>query len=124
MSLLGIDIGTSCCKASLFGDDGTMIHCARRRYELQRDNSGGVVLPSEEVWRKIREVIAEAASKVAGSDPVEALCAASMTMTPPFSCTSFVSFSTGFLRPRTLEICGIAAIFVFSVTRASISSSR
>lgn len=78
MSLLGIDIGTSCCKASVFRADGEMIHCARRRYELQRDNSGGVVLPSEEVWRKIREVIAEAASKVAGSDPVEALCAASM----------------------------------------------
>lgn len=78
MSLLGIDIGTSCCKASLFGDDGTMIHCARRRYELLRDATGGVALPSEEVWRKIREVIAEAASKVAGSDPVEALCAASM----------------------------------------------
>ena len=78
MSLMGIDIGTSCCKASVFRADGEMIHCARRRYELQRDNSGGVVLPSEEVWRKIREVIAEAASKVAGSDPVEALCAASM----------------------------------------------
>ena len=50
MSLLGIDIGTSCCKASLFGDDGTMIHCARRRYELLRDATGGVALPSEEVW--------------------------------------------------------------------------
>ena len=77
MSLLGIDIGTSCCKASLFGDDGTMIHCARRRYELQRDNSGGVVLPSEEVWRKICEVIAEAAA-AAGKDSIRALCAASM----------------------------------------------
>ena len=52
MSLMGIDIGTSCCKASVFRADGEMIHCARRRYELQRDNSGGVVLPSEEVWRK------------------------------------------------------------------------
>lgn len=76
MSLLGIDIGTSCCKASLFGDDGTMIHCARRRYELLRDATGGVALPSEEVWRKIREVIAEAAA--AGKDSIRALCAASM----------------------------------------------
>ena len=77
MSLLGIDIGTSCCKASVFRADGEMIHCARRRYELQRDNSGGVVLPSEEVWRKIREVIAEAAA-AAGKDSIRALCAASM----------------------------------------------
>lgn len=76
MSLLGIDIGTSCCKASLFGDDGTMIHCARRRYELHRDATGGVALPSEEVWRKICEVIAEAAA--AGKDSIRALCAASM----------------------------------------------
>lgn len=76
MSLLGIDIGTSCCKASLFGDDGTMIHCARRRYELLRDATGGVALPSEEVWRKICEVIAEAAA--AGKDSIRALCAASM----------------------------------------------
>lgn len=77
MSLLGIDIGTSCCKASLFGDDGTMIHCARRRYELLRDATGGVALPSEEVWRKICEVIAEAAA-AAGKDSIRALCAASM----------------------------------------------
>ncbi len=77
MSLLGIDIGTSCCKASLFGDDGTMIHCARRRYELLRDVTGGVALPSEEVWRKICEVIAEAAA-AAGKDSIRALCAASM----------------------------------------------
>lgn len=77
MSLMGIDIGTSCCKASVFRADGEMIHCARRRYELQRDNSGGVVLPSEEVWRKIREVIAEAAA-AAGKDSIRALCAASM----------------------------------------------
>lgn len=77
MSLLGIDIGTSCCKASVFRADGEMIHCARRRYELQRDNSGGVVLPSEEVWRKICEVIAEAAA-AAGKDSIRALCAASM----------------------------------------------
>lgn len=77
MSLMGIDIGTSCCKASLFGDDGTMIHCARRRYELLRDATGGVALPSEEVWRKICEVIAEAAA-AAGKDSIRALCAASM----------------------------------------------
>lgn len=77
MSLMGIDIGTSCCKASVFRADGEMIHCARRRYELQRDNSGGVVLPSEEVWRKICEVIAEAAA-AAGKDSIRALCAASM----------------------------------------------
>lgn len=78
MSLMGIDIGTSCCKASVFRTDGEEIRCARRRYELRRDDSGGVVLPSAEVWRKICEVIAEAASGVAGRDPVESLCAASM----------------------------------------------
>lgn len=76
MSLLGIDIGTSCCKASVFRADGEMIHCARRRYELLRDATGGVALPSEEVWRKICEVIAEAAA--AGKDSIRALCAASM----------------------------------------------
>lgn len=76
MSLLGIDIGTSCCKASVFRADGEIIHCARRRYELLRDATGGVALPSEEVWRKICEVIAEAAA--AGKDSIRALCAASM----------------------------------------------
>ncbi len=54
-----------------------MIHCARRRYELLRDATGGVALPSEEVWRKICEVIAEAAA-AAGKDSIRALCAASM----------------------------------------------
>ncbi len=77
MSLMGIDIGTSGCKAVVFRRDGKMISRAYRSYGLRYCDSGCVVLPSLEVWRKVREVIAEAAG-MSGNDPVCALAATSM----------------------------------------------
>ncbi len=77
MSLLGVDVGTSACKAAAFAADGRRLSLAQREYRTLHPQPGRAELDSREVWRKTREVIAEAAAG-AGADPVTALCAGSM----------------------------------------------
>ena len=77
MSLLGIDIGTTGCKAAVFSDNGTCIAQAYREYATLHKAEGRTELDSVKVWEKTREVIAEAAAG-AGHDPVTALCVSAM----------------------------------------------
>jgi xylulokinase len=77
MSLLGVDVGTSACKAAAFAEDGRRLSLASRDYGTLHPRPGQAELDSHEVWRKTREVIAEAAAG-AGGDPVTAVCAGSM----------------------------------------------
>ena len=83
MSLLGIDIGTSGCKAAAFAADGRRLVSACREYATIFPRPGRAELDSCEVWRKVCEVIVEVAAGTA-SDPITALCAGSMgeAMTP------------------------------------------
>ncbi len=76
MSLLGIDIGTTGCKAAVFSADGTMLHLAYREYPTLHPAAGAAELDSSLVWNSVRDVISEAASKT-GADPVKALCVSS-----------------------------------------------
>ena len=77
MSLLGIDIGTTVCKAAAFSVDGRVRAVAAREYRTLHREPGRAELDSREVWRKTREVIAEVAAATR-DDPVTALCAGSM----------------------------------------------
>lgn len=77
MSLLGIDIGTTVCKAAAFSNDGRCLALSSREYRTLHPQPGYAELDSGEVWRKTREVIAEAAA-AARRDPVTALCVSSM----------------------------------------------
>ncbi|MFT3849325.1 MAG: FGGY-family carbohydrate kinase [Propionivibrio sp.] len=75
MSLLGIDLGTTGCKAGVFGLDGRRLGAAYREYDMLHPQPGWSELDSAEVWDKVRAVIAEAvaAAKSASCDPVTAL---------------------------------------------------
>lgn len=77
MSLLGIDVGTTGCKAAAFSDDGRCLASAYREYPTSYPQPGWAELDSRAVWGKVTEVIAEVAARTA-RDPVTALCASSM----------------------------------------------
>lgn len=72
MSLLGIDLGTTGCKAGVFGLDGSCIAQAYREYDMLHPQPGWSELDSLKVWEKTKEVIAEVAAR-AKHDPVTAL---------------------------------------------------
>lgn len=72
MSYLGIDIGTSSCKAVLFDRSGKMLANARRDYRLRHPLPGHAELDSADVIDKCCAVIAEA-SKGAPQDPLAAM---------------------------------------------------
>ena len=72
MSFLGIDIGTSGCKAAVFDADGLLLASARREYSLHLTGDGGAELNSTEVLDHCLAVITEAANR-AGRGRVKAI---------------------------------------------------
>lgn len=72
MSYLGLDIGTTGCKAVVFSENGQALSKAYRDYGLANPHPGFWELDAEEVWQKTRQVIREAAAASA-SDPVIAM---------------------------------------------------
>lgn len=77
MSLLGIDVGTTGCKASVFSVEGAPLASAYREYDIQRPQSGWAQLDTAQVWDKVCTVIAAAAA-AARNDPVSALSVSSL----------------------------------------------
>lgn len=77
MSLLGIDLGTSGCKAAAYSSEGRQLAVAHREYPLLRPAPGQVELDVARVLDAIEAVIREAASATT-ADPVTALCFSSM----------------------------------------------
>ncbi|HUW14213.1 MAG TPA: FGGY-family carbohydrate kinase [Anaerolineae bacterium] len=72
MSLLGLDIGITGCKAVAFSPTGDMLAQAYREYKLYQPQPGWMELDPAEVWSAVGEVIGRAASAVTG-DPVRAV---------------------------------------------------
>lgn len=75
MSFLGIDIGTSGCKAMVFNEEGEELAASCRGYSLLRPFKGSAELDSDEVIQKCFEVIREVNLNI--TDPVTALCISS-----------------------------------------------
>jgi xylulokinase len=75
MSLLGIDVGTTGCKAVAFDAEGRILASAYREYPLRFPKPGWIELDSERVMASCRDVVREAASKTK-RDPVKALAVA------------------------------------------------
>ncbi|MCC5943067.1 MAG: hypothetical protein JJU37_16095 [Balneolaceae bacterium] len=65
MNFLGIDIGTSGCKAGIFDADGNQIALAKRSYDVIFSEGGGAELNSDEVIKKCFEAIKECTEQVA-----------------------------------------------------------
>ncbi|MBI4243741.1 MAG: hypothetical protein HY606_06585 [Planctomycetes bacterium] len=72
MSLLGLDIGTTGCKAIVFNEGGQVLSCAYREYSLSHPRPGWVEISPHLIWDKVSEILREVNSKVR-RDPVKAV---------------------------------------------------
>jgi xylulokinase len=72
MNFLGIDIGTSGCKAAVFNADGRLLATAQRSYSLHLTGDGGAELESTEVLDGCLAVISSVAAQ-AGPGSVKAI---------------------------------------------------
>jgi xylulokinase len=72
MSTIGLDIGTTGCKAVVFSDEGRIVGQARREYSIISPKPGWAEQDAESVWKLATDALGEA---VAGSrkDPPVAL---------------------------------------------------
>lgn len=75
MSLLGIDVGITGCKAVAFDESGTVLAQAYREYPLYQPQPGWMELDPDEVWQAISEVIRQVTFLVT-QDPVTSLSVA------------------------------------------------
>lgn len=71
MLLMGVDMGTSGCKAVIFDKEWNVVAQAYREYQLHFPGGGRLELDPEAVWNGICEVITEANGMC--REPVEAL---------------------------------------------------
>jgi xylulokinase len=72
MSLLGLDIGITGCKAVAFSLTGEMPAQAYREYPLYQPKPGWMELDPAEVWGSVKQVIGKVTSAIP-DDPVQAL---------------------------------------------------
>ena len=77
MSLLGIDVGTSGCKAVAFTLDGRPLATAYEEYDIERPRPGWAELDARAVWAKVKRCIAIVAV-ASRSDPITALAVSSL----------------------------------------------
>ncbi len=81
MSLLGIDVGTTGCKAGVFDETGTPLGIAYAEYDIARPHPGWEELDCDAVWSHVARVVARAvrqAKTAAPGDPVAALAVSSL----------------------------------------------
>lgn len=72
MSFMGLDIGTSGCKAVVFGEEGGQLARAYREYRVEHSRAGWAELDAERVCALCLDVMKEAVG-AAKSDPVRAI---------------------------------------------------
>lgn len=63
MSLLGIDVGTTGCKAAVFSTEGQLLASAYEEYDLQRPKPGYAELDPAHIWEIVKRVISQVASR-------------------------------------------------------------
>jgi len=61
---MGVDIGSSGCKAAVFNEEGSQLAVANREYDVIFTKGGGAELDSDEVIEKCFQVIQECAGQV------------------------------------------------------------
>ena len=77
MSLMGIDIGTSGCKALVFDETGRILATDYNEYDVIREASGQAELDCHDVWGKIRDTIINCARQT-NNNPIEAISVSSL----------------------------------------------
>ena len=73
MSLLGLDIGTSGCKAVIFDEEGRELSHCHEEYQLQFPDSEKCELDPREVWDAVFHVMDSALSGMSVRDPIQAI---------------------------------------------------
>ena len=63
MSLLGIDVGTSGCKAAVFSEEGQLLALAYEEYDYQHPQPGRAELDSRQVWESAQRTIVQVAQQ-------------------------------------------------------------
>lgn len=98
MSLMGIDVGTTGCKAVVFEESGKQIAGAYREYPLYSPKPGWFELDPARVLEDVKAVVREAAAKA--GDPVRALAVSSQgeAIVP-------IDKDGGFLAPSIVSSC-------------------
>ncbi len=76
VSLLGLDVGTTGCKAVAFNLDGEIVAAAYREYPLHSPQPGWGELDPEQVWRSVADCIRGVAAESA-NDPIRSLAVSS-----------------------------------------------
>jgi xylulokinase len=64
MNYMGIDIGSSGCKAAVFNEDGQQLSVANQEYDVIFTDDGGAELDSDKVMEKCYQVIQKCTSQV------------------------------------------------------------
>jgi len=77
MSLLGIDVGTTGCKAGIFSESGEMLALAYREYDPRNPRPDWAELDAAEVWTKVKQTIS-AVTQTPGITPIQALAVSTM----------------------------------------------
>ncbi|MDI7276134.1 MAG: FGGY-family carbohydrate kinase [Anaerolineae bacterium] len=66
MRLIGLDIGTTGCKASVFDADGALVSSASREYAIDIPQPGWAEQDAEAVWRLAQEALRQAIAAAGG----------------------------------------------------------
>ncbi|MDI7277526.1 MAG: FGGY family carbohydrate kinase [Anaerolineae bacterium] len=77
MSLLGIDVGTTGCKAAVFSRDGRLLATAYAEYDVQRPQPGWAELDAARVWEQVKGTIRRAVTAPDAGE-VQALAVSSL----------------------------------------------
>jgi xylulokinase len=77
VSLLGIDVGTTGCKAAAYTPEGELLAETYREYDVQRPQPGWAELDAHDVWNKVCACIRSVAAQTT-ADPVSALAVSSL----------------------------------------------
>jgi xylulokinase len=78
MYLMGIDVGTTGCKAAVFSETGALQSLSYAEYEIQRPRPYQAELDAPAVWQTIAATIGEAVAGAGGGDRISALSVTSM----------------------------------------------
>jgi len=122
VSLLGVDVGTTGCKAVAFDLTGRQLALAYRDYPLVLPQPGWAELDTRNLWHRIEEVIREVNGRV-GGDLVEAIsvsCQGEATVPIDSSGQPLYNFTVSFDH-RTVEQAewwqgAVGAEKIFSIT--------
>lgn len=75
--VMGIDVGTTGCKAVIYNNEGNAVSSAYKEYSLKKPRAGWRELNPDNIWQSVKEVIAKSIRRYTG-DPVKALSISSI----------------------------------------------